>query len=394
MGLAYPGRAPALNASHPAVQRGLVQLAAVSEGPSMVDLLTGVSSTNANVQGGVNEYGPYTVGRGLATGSFLVWPNNGPTTVNAYGLAAIWKAGPHHSNQALVSFNALNEQLLCTSTAIANAFLNTVRITLPAQIGHQYFAYTDWVGATPTARATRLFVMDMTAGLLFDTAGPSNGANLVITGGFNVLTGNVAGTPDEGQLAAAAVLTFGPAGRPWLSRSEVIDWCRDPFSLWYGADTTDAYALAGQAPASGPTPPAGNAVNAGQVTAHPIPWRRTTPLGAHTGARSSRIVYQPGAVPLAYAPVKLLYTGGSPLDRVIGFSLTSDNGSNGWTFTLRDRNTGDRFVFTHGGGKATVVAGSIATLTTEANLEWKFDGTNDSVVTLSFQNFERHPGHL
>ena len=215
-------------------------------GSGMVDLTTGIPQSNTGLLGGVNDLGPFCAARGGAVAAtLLAWPLNGPTIVHYYGFAAIFKAGIHHSNQAVISFNGGQSVVTATGATIIGQISGVAVCTLPARLNHNYFVFNDWRGGSGVT-TMRLIVVDMTTGFIEYVAASTGGSTVTISpatiGVVTVGTGN----PDEGQINAAAFLSQdATVGRPWISHGEIMAWAQNPWSLWYGSDASNIVALAG-----------------------------------------------------------------------------------------------------------------------------------------------------
>ena len=245
--LAFPARLPRLNQNHPA--RANLRMAAVSlHGGAMRDLLTNYTATNTQPTGEGGPLGNVTAPGANASPSVLAFPAFIPgETLNEHTFAAIFQPRAFGVGQGIIGENSAGPyyKLQTGGAAVINLVAGgTVMWTVPAVGGQCYFGA---VGIRKIVSTWVSLVKNLTTGQIWTFTGSIGGTVQTVGAAYNVLTYNVAGTVNNGRVAAASLST------KFLPLSVLSRWANDPWSLWY----------APLPPPAGRTVPASAAARAG-----------------------------------------------------------------------------------------------------------------------------------
>lgn len=132
----------------------------------------------------------------------------------------------------------------------------------------------------------------------------------------------------------------------------------------------------------------------GLVTAIPLPWRKITPWHKKVGARAMRFTYGATTPVPSLAnpqPVLFRYDAGSPMDRIIGFTLSVAPGNSAGNFLVQELNTGWFLSYALPGTTPIFINAIIETLPDEVSLQFYFSASPNANVYVSFQNVEVVP---
>ena len=198
----------------------------------MRDLLTSTTQTNSTVGYEVGSLGPVVYpSANVAATSYLPFPALVPgETFNNITLAVIFQPRLMTIGQGMIGESSAGPAIKIQNGGSNNINLslnNTGVLNSPAVAGHNYFAAMSYYPGPTNHRALGVIV-DLTTGQMW-TQGPSvqGGSSPVAGTDYAVLTYNVAGGVNPGRVAAVALSAKS------LRFSELLEWAKDPWSLWY-----------------------------------------------------------------------------------------------------------------------------------------------------------------
>lgn len=229
--LAFPGRPPMLNASHPAATNLRMAPVAVPGG-GMRDLRTSVTYVSAGQsQTEITAIGHAVYPGALSNSSSIAIPVVVPGEVlNEDTIAVIFQPRtPMTIGQGMVGDNIATGggfKIQTGNTAVINfVSLGSVIWTVPAVEGNNYFAA---VSVNKSRNAANGVFVNLTSGQLWVfTSGGIGGAAPTVGTSYNVITYNGGSGVNPGRVACASL------SAKYIRLPDMLKWADDPWSLWY-----------------------------------------------------------------------------------------------------------------------------------------------------------------
>ena len=230
----FPGRAPRLNLAHPLFSQAHFVSAAVVQGKSLVDLVTGQIATNTTTISGFDENGPY-IWSNDAAGTATITLTAPATSFQFITWGCIFKVIGLGGRGYVYSAATGNTGIFVINSTIEFTISGGVIASFPATAGHTYFAFANNAVATASKSRTMVLV-DLTTGQVFTSVSTSS-INVVLTPQALVPYGTFTNSTRLYSSFASGSSLTPPAVQPaacFYSIDQIISGLSNPWSLWYG----------------------------------------------------------------------------------------------------------------------------------------------------------------
>lgn len=229
----FPARTPLLNRAHPLFSQAHFTNAAVAQGKSLVDLVTGQVATNTTTLSGFDENGPY-IWSNDAAGTATVTLTAPSTTFNFVTWGCIFKI-VSNSGRGYVYTPASTTGIFIINSTVEFVLNNGAYGSFQVTPGHTYFAFSNNSVATASQRRTAVLV-DLSNGQVFISTSASS-ANIILNPQALVPYSTSISTARLYASFASGSVLVPPAVQPascFYSIDQIMSGLSNPWNLWYG----------------------------------------------------------------------------------------------------------------------------------------------------------------